>query len=185
MATDADSAREEAAVAERGDGGAGLVFWILIALAVATLAPCLVLPAWREYQQADLTAQIRTRQAELADAEVARLERRLDAIHNDPAVVARLARRELAYRGPGEELVAVPVDCTVDAPLPPALNLDEFVPVQPPVGITRLLAYLPDWDYDALFCTSPTRETLMGMSAGLIAAAFIIFWPRYRTRPES
>jgi hypothetical protein len=164
-----------------GDGGAGLVFWWLIIMAVAAFAPCMLLPAWREYQAAELAERVGAHQVALAEAELDALERELDAIRNDPVVVSRLARRELELRGPGDDVVAVPVSRTVHravAPSPP-LSLD---PVKPPVAVARLARYLPDLNYDAVFCESPTRETVLFMSAGLFTLSFVLFWPKARGR---
>jgi hypothetical protein len=216
----------------QGDGGASLVFWILITLAVSVMAPCMILPAWREYQAAELSARSRAAEAQAIAKHAERLERRLDAIHNDPVVITRLARRELRCLMPGELRLAVnPAETDAgEAPghardrqsrtpnfdfrvagyspsadpsgrsggtsrgatpgfdsayvelfrertPPPAPVAAE--PIKPPVVVARLTAYLPPLNYDALFCTSPTRETLLGMSIALVAAAFIVFWPRH------
>ena len=165
-----------------GDGGAGLVFWWLIAMAVVAFAPCMILPAWREYQEVELTERVRAAQVAAATAGVDDLRRRLDAIHNDPAVVTRLARRELEFRKPGEVVVAVPVSGVpaVSSPSTPRPETNALKRVEPPVPIARLLAYLPDLNYDVLFCKSPTRETILALSVGLFVAAFVVFWPRHR-----
>ena len=164
-------------VEPRGDGGAGLVFWLLIALSVAGFAPCLILPAWRQFQQAALTEQIAAAEVEALHTEVERQRRLIDAIHNDPVVVSRLARRELGYRRPGEVIIPVSVDSeplTDDA----VAALSHLALVDPPVPVKRLLAYAPNWNYDALFCESPSRETILGLSIALFIAAFVIFWPK-------
>lgn len=191
-----------------GDGGASLVFWMLITLALVVMAPCMILPAWREYQAADLLERTRAAEARAVEEHAERLERRLDAIHNDPVVIARLARRELRCTLPGEVRLAVGSDAWPDADYaaagfsrlevrpsgpsaggagvyaelfrertPPAAEVDK-TPVAPPVVVARLTQYLPRLNYDELFCTSPTRETLLGMSVLLVVAAFTIFWPR-------
>ena len=187
---DAGSATEPA-----GDSGAGLVFWLLIALSVVTFAPCMILPAWREYQLADLTLRVRSQQVEAAEAEVEHLQRRLDAIHNDPAVVARLARRELEYRQFGDRFVTVAntvADTVADTAALPTSAIEAWpgtqaglpgtpgglTVIEPPLPVARILSYLPDVNYDRLFCASPVRETLLGLSVVLFVAAFAIFWPR-------
>jgi len=168
-----------------GDGGASLVFWILVTMALLVFTPCMILPAWREYQQAELAARVRRHEADQAELRAKRLEARLDAIHNDPVVIARLARRDLRCTLPGEVGLAVrPVNGATPAYLEPWLDSAveyapvELAPVKPPVAVLRLTHYLPRLNYDALFCASPTRETLLAMSVTLLAAAFIIFWPR-------
>jgi len=157
---------------------------MLIALALIVFAPCMILPAWREYQAAEMDERRAARETELMAQHAERLERRLDAIHNDPLVIARLARRELGCTMPGEVRLAVSTSADADIRIdswrdqqPKAASV-EFTPASPPVGIARLTAYLPKLNYDALFCTPSTRGTLLGLSLALIAAAFVIFWPR-------
>jgi cell division protein FtsB len=176
----------------RGDGGKGLVFWILIALAVATLAPCFILPAWRDYQRAELAARVRDWQVQEATERVQALERRLEAINNDPATVARLARRTLEFHQDSETTFDVPVMLAASRPTGAPREVVPIEPAKPqwqpqplPVGVARLVALLPRWNYDALFCASPTRETLLALSLGLFVAAFAIFWPKPAARDES
>lgn len=159
------------------DGGAGVMFWLLIALSVATFAPCMILPAWREYQVSEAAERARAQQVVSAEKEVQRLQRTLDAIHNDPAVVARLARRELEYAAPGEGVVLANVEPATQA-TPVPLDETRLDPVSPPVPVARLLALLPDMNYDRLFCNSPARETLLALSVALFVGAFVVFYPR-------
>jgi hypothetical protein len=166
-----------------GDGGVGLVFWMLIGLSLCGFTPCMILPAWREYQTAELNARVREAEVAELQAEVSRRRRLLDAAHNDPAVVSRLAQRELGYRRPGEIVIPVAVEA-----LPPTEDEDaavnDLTPAEPPVAIRRVLDYAPQWDYDALFCESPARETILGLSTVLFISAFIIFWPKVSRHDE-
>jgi len=170
--------------ANTGDGGAGLVFWWLIAMAVAGFAPCMILPAWREYQAAELTERVRTAEVGAASAKLHHLRRRLDAVHNDPAVVTRLARRELEFRRSGETFVAAGAGESPRriGPATPEAEIGEMKPAAPPVPVARLVALAPQLDYDRLFCDSPTRQTILVLSAGLFVAAFVVFWPRAGAR---
>jgi hypothetical protein len=184
---DRSEPRDEAAAGTHCDGGAGLVYWMLIGLSVATLAPCLILPAWRAYQSAEGFRLATGLEVERGAATIARLQRQHDALAADPGVIARLARRELAYREPGEEVVLhAPVDMLerlrqeqVDLPsvVP---DVSQVAAVKPPVAVARLVRLLPEFDYDTLFCTSPNRSMLMTMACGLFLAAIIIFWPSAR-----
>jgi hypothetical protein len=85
-----------------GDGGASLVFWLLIALALAVFTPCMILPAWREYQAAELIERTRLGEVAAARAQLASLQRQLRGVREDPMVLARLARRELRAHAPDE-----------------------------------------------------------------------------------
>lgn len=156
-----------------GDGGRGLVFWLLVGMSVCVLAPCAILPAWRDYQAADLNHRIAAQQLAHAEKLIQRQRRRLDAVRNDPAVVTRLAQRELEFRVPGQRSIPVPISA---APEPPRVE-SAPTPTHPPLVLARLSRFLPDWDFDALFCKTPTRETLMVLSLALMASAFVIFWP--------
>ena len=163
------------------DGGAGLVFWLLIAMSVITFAPCMILPAWREYQTAELAERMSAQQLTAAATEIERLSEQLDAIHNDPAVVARLARRELEFKKPGETVLPVPIKNSPATDKSVTTSTSEpadWEPAQPPLPIARLTALLPRYNYDAFFCESPTRETILAMSAILFVSAFVIFWPK-------
>jgi hypothetical protein len=164
----------------KGDGGAGLVFWMLITLSIMGFAPCMILPAWRDYQRADLTERTRAAEVAEATADIDRQRRRLDAVHNDPGVVSRLAQRELEYHHPGE--VSIPVSAVMEPEAP--RHLHALQPIDPPAPVARVLALAPQRNYDNLFCASPTRETIMALSIGLFVAAFVIFWPRPRPQPS-
>ena len=157
-----------------GDGGAGLVFWLLIGLGLAGLAPCLVLPAWRSYQHAELGERIKARQVNIAQADVTRRRSQLEHLRSDPGVVTRLAQRELEYRIPG----ASAIEMDLPDPNDNRRHAVALAPVNPPIPVARLVALLPDLDYDALFCRKPTSTWIAVMSAVVFMAAFVVFWPR-------
>jgi len=162
--------------ASMGDGGRSITFWLLIVLGLCVLTPCVLLPAWREHQAADLRHRMLAQRVEQTELRVAKQRRMLDALHSDPAVITRAAMRELDYTLPGQDFVIVETS-------PPAHGDTASPPIAPkplPVALRRLADLLPDLDYDAVFCRSPIRSIMMAMSAGLIAAAFAIFWPRRR-----
>jgi hypothetical protein len=104
---------------------------------------------------------------------VDRERRRLEALHRDPAVLSRMAQRELRFRAPGEQLIpvsVVPVDeieHQAGDPFVPA-------PVVPPAAVARAAAYLPDYPYDRVFCDDRTRVVLIGMSVVLMLLALCI-----------
>lgn len=155
-------------------GGSGFMFWILAGLAALVFAPCVLLPVWRDYQALRYAEQVERARLEQSRGELQRQQRRLEALQTDPAVIARVARRELRYRDPFE--IAIPVSVQPDAPeRPTPLVLD---PVVPPAAVTRVVAQLPEADYDRLFCTGPTRTLLMCLSGGLLISAFVLYAPR-------
>lgn len=162
--------------ASMGDGGRSITFWLLIVLGLCVLTPCVLLPAWREHQTADVRHRMLAQRVELAEQRVAKQRKMLEALHSDPAAITRAAMRELDYTLPGQDFVIVET-------APPAQLDAQLAPIEPkplPVSLRRLADLLPDLDYDAVFCRRPIRSIMMTMSAGLIAAAFAIFWPRRR-----
>ncbi len=182
-------------VAISAGDSAGIVFWCLIGLSLVGMLPCLVLPAWREYQDATVTEQVRAHQMQDAQRELDIMRKRLDAIHNDPVVIARLARRELGFQTPDEQVLHID---ELDAPYP-HLNESEMaasgafdgppidavtvaheqpVAAQLPAPLARISSMLPRLDYDRIFCKSPARELILLLSISLFIAAFVIFWPK-------
>jgi cell division protein FtsB len=161
------------------------VFWCLIGLALAGMMPCMVLPAWREYQDATVTEQVRALQTQDAQRELEIMRTRLDAIHNDPVVISRLARRELGFQTPDEQVFHVD---DIDPTLASVTESSEFdlarkdrtspVVAQLPAPLSRMASMLPDIDYDRIFCHSPARELILLLSISLFIAAFVIYWPK-------
>lgn len=161
----------------RPSSNGAAVFWLLIVLGVGTFSPCIVLPEWRGYQAAKIAEQRERHRIDQLKAVVSRERRQLDAIHNDPTVVARLAQRDLGFHRPGEKVVNVPV--------PDADRFADFAdvdgvafvpqPVDPPAWFSRATQWLPDLNYDAVFCDPSTRPIVMLMSVSLIAMAAVLF----------
>ena len=157
--------------------GGTVVFWLLLGLAVATLAPCIILPEWRHYQSLKLAEQVQEQRVAQLEELVEREQDRLEAMRTDPGTVARLARRELNYRYEGEQTVwlgsgADPIPMELASPPIGPIKLE---PVRPPELVERALAPLPELDYDNVFCEPSTRPLVMTMSVGLALTAFIIF----------
>lgn len=153
---------------------------MLILMGLAAFTPCVVLPEWREYQALRLAEQAgRHRLAEM-QLVVDREKNMLEALQSDPAVIARLAQRDLHFRRPGETSVRVAVPWTPAAPQEP------FVaePIQPPAALARARSYMPDFNYDALFCDNRTRPIIMALSVGLIITAIALFSGRSTTHHD-
>ena len=154
--------------------GGAVLFWILIAMGLAVFVPCVVVPEWRHYQALDMAAQVEQHKVDLLECRVNDERRLLTAVRKDPAVISRIAQRELHFRKAGAVDVAV---------TPQYLDGAEdvaFVPVapKPPAAAARFLGRLPDFDYDAIFCDRQSRTVLMAMSVGLIGVAFVLFGRR-------
>ena len=163
---------------EHPSAGGGWVFWLLFALAVTAFAPCVILPAWRDYQATRRVEQLEQVEVQRMQAGLDRQRRLADALRSDPSVITRAAQRELGYTKPGELWVDVtPSDLMPDAPAPQA---QVVTPVEPPAPLKWLTGCLPALDYDAVFCDPSTRAIIMTMSGGVLMAAFALFPPRRR-----
>lgn len=147
-------------------------------MGVASFAPCVIVPEWRDYQAARIAEQREQHRLDQLRRAVEREQRRLQAMQNDPAVVARIAQRDLGFRRVDSTAVAVDV---------PQINAEDddppFVPqrVAPPEWFSRATSFLPDLDYDAVFCDDRTRPVVMLMSVGLILVAAVLFQRRNAT----
>lgn len=161
----------------------GIVFWMLLILGFSVFTPCVLWPEWRDYQLLQ-TAQIQARQhldslLEMVDQE----KRLLLAMQTDPAVVARIAQRDLRFVRSGEQTVSVNVSTiNVKRDYYREPVFDEKVKASyskfvPPLLI-QLAQMCPDLDYDQLFGSEETRNMLITMSISLIALSFILFGRR-------
>ncbi len=148
--------------------GATMVYWVLIFMGVATFAPCIILPEWRHYQQLSMVEQSEQHRADQLRGRLEKDRQFLEAMRSDPAVIARLAQRDLRYKRLDEKTVPVDLGAAFDASESAA-----FVPqpVTPPSWFGRITQHLPSIDYDQIFCDKKTSSILMAMSVGLIAIA--------------
>ena len=144
------------------------MFWLLTLMGLAAFAPCVVLPEWREYQALDMGAQVEQHRLDVLQRQVDHERRLLDALRSDPAVIARLAQRELGFQRANCRAVLVS-----SAPVGNAGVDRLFVPKppKPPASMARLGSWLPDFDYDRVFCDDETRPIVICMSIGLMAVA--------------
>jgi len=158
--------------------GAALTFWLLSGMGFAVLAACVFMPEWRAYEELQLAEQQAQYHSELVNQSLTRERHLLKAMQSDPAVIGRLARRELGFHGIDDKTIYV--EKTVLISEPPSI---EFIAkkLEPPAFVSSMLPWLPAFDYDRVFCDGQTRKLLMFMSVGLIASAFLLFGrPRER-----
>jgi hypothetical protein len=148
------------------------VYWLLIGMALATFAVCVLLPEWRHLQvlrHAEEGERLRVEQMEaLVDHE----RRLLEAMTSDPGVVARMAQRELGYRPVDGH--AVPVMSPVDGT---GLAIHATVTEPREIVLPPITAW-PPLAFDRVFCDPEKRPILMGMSIALAATAFFLFGAR-------
>ncbi|MGB0717632.1 MAG: hypothetical protein ACPGXK_17265, partial [Phycisphaerae bacterium] len=86
---------------------AAVVYLLLMTMALAVFVPSVLLPEWRKLQRVDAMAQVEQHKLNRIHAEIARLEEQLRAIKKDPAVMTRLAMRELNMMPSGTKAVRV------------------------------------------------------------------------------
>jgi len=157
------------------------VFWLLTGMGLAAFAPCVILPEWRAYQDLRVAEQAEGHRLAALQREVEHQRRMLDAMRGDPAVIARLAQRDLHFRRPNEQTVKV------DVPRAEPAAAEAFVPepVEPPTVIARALARLPSLDYDRIFCEDESRPIIMALSLSLMIVALVLFGRRAGTVPRA
>jgi len=166
----------------------GFVYWLLLALGFSTFAPAVLLPEWREYEAINTAEQVEQARADAMADLVDRHRQTLERLQSDPAVIARLAQRDLRYQRVDQFRLAVapeaqsPEAMVFDAPdVLPAMEPEQPIvvePVAPPVWLQRWLALLPPYDYDRVFCNPKIRPIIMTMSVTLIGLAFVLFGRR-------
>jgi len=151
--------------------GAAVTFWLLSGMGLTVLAACVLLPEWRTYEDLQLAQQQAQYHSRRVEQSLAHEQRLLDAIHSDPAVIGRLARRELGFHSIDDQTVYV------EYMAPSIEPSDGFIPkrVEPPAIVSTVMSWLPTYHYDRIFCDKQTRHVLMVMSVGLIVTAFLLF----------
>ena len=162
------------------------LFWLMVLLGTATLAPCLLLPAWLEYQATlDLRA-LRTYQVQRREAELANLRSQREHLRTDDAYVLRLAREQLNIEIPGVERIPVepaslaePAAAAVYPPLPVAE--DELVPELSAL-VEQVFQRHP---LMRMFVRPETRPSLMLIGGGLIVSAIVLLGSPTRAKGTS
>ena len=170
-----------------------IMFWFLTGLSLVLFAPCVLLPVWVETEQVIERERVAAGMVAGLEHQVARNDARIEALLADPLVSERMLRRELNHRTDGETVV----------PLPPAAELASFEVTAPsathvetepitladarPAWMVSLRRWLPAWPWRQLFVQSPNRTFFLIMAGGLLAAAFVLYRPRWGepTEPDS
>jgi hypothetical protein len=76
------------------------VAWVLLLAGLGTLAPTVLLPIWDDLQTLRFVEDLERAETESFRKTLESKKRHMDALRSDPAVVARVARRESYIRGP-------------------------------------------------------------------------------------
>lgn len=162
-----------------------IMFWFLTGLALALFAPCVLLPVWVETERIIERERVAAEMVTQLEHQVARNDARIEALLADPLVSERMLRRELNYRTDGERVVALPTAAEL-------ASMEVNVPVEPiaepepitladarPVWMVSLRRWLPAWPWRQLFVEAPNRTFILIMAGGLLAAAFVLYRPRW------
>jgi len=181
----------------------GLVYWALVLMGLAVFAPAILLPEWRAYEDLLVREQMERERFELLKSAVDREQRVIDGLRNDPAVIARVAQRELGFRRTDDQIVAIqpsnPQTVTmltarqgvvidpyaphdVDEGFPgdedEAYRRDHAVVAEIPSLVAPIVRLLPPLPYDFLFCDERTRLIMMCLGMSAIGAAVLLFGRR-------
>jgi hypothetical protein len=147
-----------------------LLFWTMFVVGGLSLAVGMVLPVWMEYRTELARRDEATRRLEEVQRQLVALERRIDHLQNDPAYLERVASREFGLGSPTTpNSVAIEI---VENPASGPVLLEAQVPGQ------RVTAIIDEATQThpliRLYLLRETRPLVMGMSAGLLAAAIIL-----------
>lgn len=164
--------RNSSHVTRNGAPG-GAVYWLLVLMGLGTFAPCVLLPEWRAYQAVRAVEMTEQQRLDNMASLVQREKNLLEGMQSDPAVIARVARRDLHFFRPGETTFAVDVPLVATT-----AGTTAATTVDLPPSLARAGAYLPNFNYDALFCDPQTRRILMVLAIGLIGTAIALFWQK-------
>lgn len=145
-----------------------LVAWVLLAMGVGTLAPCVLFPAWQSLEALRVADRIEQSRLDAMEARIEDDRRLLFALRNDPVVIARLARRDLHMNVAEDEWVSV------DVPRESGPSKRYFDP--PPDIASILAAQTPHTESHAklaaVLSSDRNRFTLLAMSVMLIGVSF-------------
>jgi hypothetical protein len=156
------------------------MFWLLLGMAVLVFAPCVIVPVWMDTEElirteADAAAAIGRLEQQIA-AQV-RLE---TALRSDPLVNERIARQELRYGRPDENILPGAAENPTDLPsrqmpavAPPSESSPAITP--PPAWTQSVRPWLPSLPWVELFGKPPNRTIFLLMAGGLLVAAFVLY----------
>lgn len=161
------------------------LFWTLTALALGGLAPCLILPAWTDYQQALRLQAVRRNSAERLTAEVAGQQKQIAHLQNDVAYRERVLYEEVGIDPPGIETILVDRrtrprennNAAVGRLRRSAPIDDDIFPALTAVAESAMDRY-PNWTH--VFVLDQTRPLVMGMSGALLISTILLLGGRPR-----
>ncbi len=151
----------------RRNVGGTFVAWVLLLMGIGTFTPCVLYPIWQSNRDLQLAQRLEQQRVAAMQSRVDHERRLLDALRNDPAVVARLARRDLGIKANNDRTVRV------DVPRQHSRSEHVFNP-RPDFASVMAEETPPDYFDTALatvFHDAGNRRVLMVMSVALMGVA--------------
>lgn len=154
---------------------ANYLYWFMVLLGGAILAPSLILPAWLEYRASLELKAYYQQQFTQRQEDLDRLRVQREHLATDDAYVLRLARKHLNIETPGVEHIpvepaAAALPTTAPASPQSAVLEDELAPELSAL-VEQLLVRYP---LTGMFVRPQTRPSLLVIGAGLILTAVIL-----------
>ena len=163
---------------------AGLVFWFMVLAGAAIVAPCVILPAWLEYQASLELRALWEQQVADRQAAVVKLRKQRQHLETDEAYVLRLAQEQFNIEIPGVERVPVEPGTLPASDTPPAAPAgasDELVP-ELSAKVDEILRRHP---LAGMFVWPQTRPSLLLIGGGLVLMAIFLLGASPAPNPQS
>ena len=156
-----------------------VLFWLMVLLGTAALAPCLLLPAWLERQAQIDCLHAREAYVETLRQRLLTVQKQIEHLNDDPAYILRLAQQDFggALKVPDEETIPIePGTASNEAtPQPPLADrppeTDDDVLPDLSVFVDQAMQRYP---YAWMFLDQQTRPVLMILGGVLLLNAIIL-----------
>ncbi|MEE8170357.1 MAG: septum formation initiator family protein [Phycisphaerae bacterium] len=170
--------------------GQHVLFTIFVTTSFAVFGAALLLPLLRDYARVRNEERAMLAEVDRLDQQRADLMDLASAIRDDPATMERLARQELGYTRPKEQIVRVkataptaPADAAPRSAMPPA-KAESIVPRDWPGWAHHAEQWAVGRGWTNAFLDSRRRSAWLLLSGGLLVSAFVVFAPRRRAQAE-
>jgi hypothetical protein len=149
-----------------------VLFWMMFTAGGLSLAACLLLPPWFEYQATHAQWIGAEHRAAAMEQRVRTISRQIERLEQDEAYLNRIAFEEFGIATPGVETLAVIPSEPEEPNLPQPGRSEERLAI-----INRLVERYPlAW----VFVQSSTRPAAMGASGLMVLAALLLRRPSSR-----
>lgn len=151
-----------------------VMFWVLLLMAGATFAACILVPIAQQHERLLEQEELMRDQLARLDGELAQTQQAIEAIRSDPAVNEQLAKTVLNYRRPGERRVTVVPEISVSTGALMRAPLQKSGASIAPWW-RAALDWLPQLAWKRVFAEPNTRAVLLLLSAATMGAAFWLY----------